>query len=67
MGKKIHDINFFGKSFMAEFSQYILKRFIRKSKVMRYFKIMKLLMVGITLSAIHKVVAMPTARKIENR
>jgi len=62
MGKKIHDSKSLQKSFMAKFSQMIVMRILKKSKVMGYFKIMKVLAVGITLSAIHKVFLAPAKK-----
>ena len=59
MSKKIRDKKSNQKRFMAKFSQSLLTRFVRKSKVMGYFKIVRVLAVGITLSAIHKVFALP--------
>lgn len=59
MGKKIHDSKSPEKPFMAKFSQYMVMKLLKQRKVMGYFKIMKVLAIGITLSAAHKIFSQP--------
>jgi hypothetical protein len=62
MGNKIHDSKSRKKPFMAKFSQYMVMRLLKKSKVMGYFKLVKVLALGITLSAVHKVFSLPAKK-----